>query len=226
MENKIRKNLLSLWGQREVKDGEYHVTELNRCLRKSYYERKDGLTSAPNGYMLNGTLLHKELPNLLNEIDKFKDAKYEVPVIDNTVNGLKIVGSADVLTADTVYDLKYSGSHFEKSIPEHYVMQLNTYAGIMNIKRCGIIHINSTTLQVSVVEFDYDPRMYELAKNRAMILHYALKVGVSPPGPAFDWECKYRKVYCDYKDKCKELMIGFDGCGLEKTLKGFMEEKE
>jgi len=91
----------------------YRISHIVQCPAKEYLYRKTGIRPKQNSAMFNGSLLHLQIPEIIKKIPDFEKAQYEVECIKDH-NEFKLVGHADAVTEDTVYEFKYSGSNIER----------------------------------------------------------------------------------------------------------------
>ena len=198
----IENNLMSFGSKSDerYKPGIYNVSELIYCPRKAYLYRKYGVVPKANGKMLAGTLVHEKLPEILKNIKEFKGAKFEQEarvVLDD----ITIVGHADIVTKDCVYEFKFSAAKLTKDeYPIHFVMQANAYAAMFNKPKWAVIVTNSYSLKTTIMRGKKDPIAFDMIKETAQLIDHALKYNLKLDGPKYKWECRY----CDVIKECRE----------------------
>lgn len=181
-------------------DNIYNISELIYCLAKSYYFRVNKENPIINGKMLSGTLVHQLIEKALSDLN----IKYEVECIRD-YNDYKIVGHADAVDDDTVYEFKFSGAKLNGNLPFYYFMQANAYSVMLDRPHFKIIYINSYSLNITSVTGNQDKDAFKYIENQAAYLHDCLKSKRVPIGPAYDWECSHCQFKLICKNKKKEV---------------------
>lgn len=206
----IEKGIGSIWSSRPFVQGEYHVTELCNCIRKAWFMRTRNEPSEKNVFMFNGLLLHNILPKICDELTTNES-------IDNCVNdlggycifeakckyefdGIKIVGSADLITNDYVYEFKFASNSTSDNINHFNLMyynQVNAYCNMLKKGKYRIVYINNMDLSVSISEGETNKLSFEQLKDKAIELHKCITTNTIPEQEGNIY-CKY----CKYKKEC------------------------
>jgi CRISPR/Cas system-associated exonuclease Cas4 (RecB family) len=207
----IEKGIGSIWSSRPFVAGEYHVTELCNCIRKAWFQRTRNEPTEKNIFMFNGLLLHNILPKITNEISLdeaihpgmyvWYEAKCRCEFeVDNGTDGIRIVGSADMVTGDYVYEFKYASNSTADNISYYNLMyfnQANAYSCMLDREKFRIVYIDNMNLTISISECNTDKYAFELLKDKAAELHSCIKTKTIPESV----ETKYC-IYCKYSKEC------------------------
>lgn len=202
--NSIEKGIGSVWSSRPFIEGEYHVTELCNCIRKAWFQRTRNEPTEKNVFMFNGLLLHNILPKITDELATNEKIPgdyvwYERKCVCE-LEGLRIVGSADMVTNDYVYEFKFASNSVSDNISHYNMMyfnQVNAYCNMLNIDKYRIIYINNIDLSVSISEGETNKLSFEQLKDKAIELHKCI-TNKSMPEQEGNIYCKY----CKYKKEC------------------------
>jgi len=209
----MRKNIVGLSTRPDYKPiiGVYNVSELPYCQRWSYLSRLTDLKTPTNTNMLDGTLFHRALPQVVSGIPEFKGARFEVPGLykaryENRV--ITIKGHPDVITDKKIYEFKYTKAALNtmSEVPIQYYLQANAYAVMFSRELFDIFlisHRYTTDIQTLDIRRFKDQKpvreAFEKLVEKAKELDRCLLTKTVPPGPEFDWECNgcIFKPYCD-----------------------------
>jgi CRISPR/Cas system-associated exonuclease Cas4 (RecB family) len=196
-EKKLRHNVLTLMDREDVKPkpNKYRVSELIYCLIKAYRSRTEGKTFDINGKMLSGSMLHEKFPKLLRGVTGSK-VKFEVEC-SKAYDGYEIIGHADAIDKERVYELKFSASKVTEQLPFYYYLQANAYATMNGLPEFSVIFINSYSLDVKILSEKQDTIAFEHIEKQAAYLHDCIQKKQVPKGPMFDWECKFCSMRLD-----------------------------
>ena len=176
-------------------DNIYSISELIYCLAKSYHYRVLKEQPIINGKMLSGTLFHTLIPDILSDYSDELDYEREC---FKDYNDYKIIGHADAVDKDTVYEFKYTASKLNGNLPFYYYMQANAYSVLLDRPYYQVILVNSYTLDVNIIKGKQDPDAFAFIEKQAEDLHNAIKEKKIPKGPMYKWECSY----CQFKHIC------------------------
>ena len=176
----------------------YRISELVYCPAKSYYYRVLGRRPRLNGKMLSGTLFHEKLPEIMGKIIDSSHLAFEVECRKD-YKDFSIMGHADVVNDDTVYEFKYSASRLTGKLPLNYYLQANAYAHMLNKPNYAVVFVHSLSLDVNMLAGETDDEAFKIVEKQAEEIHNALKEKEAPSGPMYDWECRY----CGLKDVCE-----------------------
>ena len=175
----VLKELYMFYRKQEHREG-YYISSLSGCLRKAYYEivypteEKDKLRKS----IFEGEAIHYFISYLINLGGKlmFKKIESEVPV-EYEFEGKKLVGRADIVLKDRVIEIKTT-----KNLPRlpyySHVLQANAYAYLLNKKKFEITYIAEHG--VRSFSMDTSEELFEKLKERARILHNAVKYSIAP----------------------------------------------
>ena len=181
-----------------------------RCYRLQYYNRKGEEPTPFDARTLRifkvGHMFHKFVQNIISH--QTPDARIEVEVTTDSIHGF-----ADIVTTDTVYDLKSQHSkafwYLEKGnkpIEEQKypnILQLMTYVKYLKKKKGVLVLISKDDLCIAEYAFHIDQwekRVEEEIKRN----NDFFKSDTPPPAEprAFGGrECKY----CSFEKLCKEV---------------------
>ncbi|MEM4204634.1 MAG: hypothetical protein QXS54_11245, partial [Candidatus Methanomethylicaceae archaeon] len=121
----------------EDRSSSIHVTDVVGCLRKAYFYKKNNVPDYVHNYLavFIGKAVHAYIEQFTDE-----QGSSEVKVSHGDV-----VGSADYVTEDTVYDFKTTQKIIPKYLPYgKHLEQVSAYASILQ-KQKGIICYISTS---------------------------------------------------------------------------------
>lgn len=203
MEKEIVENIKNIVRRVLYKPGEYHISELPFCIRRSYYFRKEKEEPELNGRMLAGILVHNLIPEVMMGIKGFRNAQFEVEK-KLKYKGVIIVGHADILTDDCVYEVKFTGSKVESmsGLPLCYYSQANAYACMFNKEKYSLIIIDSYgPLNASIVSGNADKAAFKILLEKAVKLNDYIVDGQLPDidFPSYKFECSQ----CQFAERCK-----------------------
>ena len=193
---KLRNNIMQLSKEDRYKPNEYRVSELVYCPAKSFYYRKLNRKPLLNGRMLSGLMFHEKLPDIMKGL--VEDPEFEVEC-SKVYRDYRIVGHADVVNSNKVWEFKYSASKLNGKLPLYYYLQANTYATLLDKQYYAVVFVNSYNLDVNIIEGKTDKKALKFLEDQAKYIHNSIKNNTVPKGPMYDWECKY----CDLKDVCE-----------------------
>ena len=189
------------------KNNIFRISEIVGCPARIFYHRKLGLRPIMKGRMLSGIIFHEHLQDIVKNIPEFANAEFE-PECCQDFGDYKIVGHIDILTADTVFEFKFSACDMQKyGVPEYWHLQANCYASITKRPFYKIVQVHSQDLSVTVIEGQQNEEMFQVLKDRAKTVFDCLQTGVVPVGPLADWQCwdcECKEVCENFKAKIKE----------------------
>lgn len=173
------------------------VTELSRCLKRSYLMRKEGKTKVGLNEAMKmhiGSGLHMRLQSLLRK----HGFETEVRVQRKTALGFQIVGRIDVYDKEenTIYELKYTHNDKLDSVRlNNYLRQLNYYIEMANAMKgyLVIVHANG-----SVEEIKRDWAETDLEKRANAFGIYIEENKLPPRKNRPDAEC----IECPFYNFC------------------------
>ena len=164
------------------------VTELSRCLRRSYLTRKEGKTKVSLQEAMKmhiGAGLHIRLQKILAK----QGFQTEMRVERKTALGFTVVGRVDIYDKEenTIYELKYTHNDKLDSVRlNNYLRQLNYYIEMSNAMKgyLVIIHANGN---IEEIKRDWAETDLEARANAFGI--YVKENKVPPKKPKPDTEC-------------------------------------
>jgi len=188
------------------RSGKFHPSSLARCFRyqlwnKQGKEQSDPIDARTRRVFAVGDLFHEFVRGFLPEHDS------EVLVKDDN-----FVGYADIVTEDTVYDVKSQHSQGfwymtkpgysieEEKLPN--ILQVALYAKLLKKPKMGLVFISKDDLCINEYMFDYSKWEPTLSEEIAELIkwHSSDKLPPAQPRAYGGKECKY----CPYKTACKE----------------------
>ncbi|NPA98861.1 MAG: CRISPR-associated protein Cas4 [Crenarchaeota archaeon] len=190
---------------RVLKDNGYvFVTELVGCPLKHYLRKRYPSLSLQlnfNEKILLGKIVHEGIEAILSRIEYMvDDIQVEVPVT-REVNGVTLVGRADIVTSDAVVELKTTRS--TKELPhENHKLQAAIYAKLFDKPRAILVYIVLNN-ETKILEYEIEPIDDEMLKQ----LIKELKEG--KPAPRYPWECNY----CIFRQFCPVKQVNKNGQG-------------
>jgi len=170
------------------------VTELVACPMK--YELRLRYPSLLiqlnfNEKILIGKLLHHGIEAILRDLMLISgdNIRTEVPV-SGEINGLRIVGRADIVLDNEVIEIKTTSS--VNNLPrDSHVLQTAIYAKLLNKARGRLVYFILNN-DKRIIEFDVDPINDDDLTN--LIEEFKKR----KPTPRYPWECNY----CVFKQFC------------------------
>ncbi|ACZ35774.1 CRISPR/Cas system associated [Sulfolobus spindle-shaped virus 7] len=173
------------------------VTELTRCLRKSFLMRKNGKVKLNNYEIMKmhiGTGLHMRLQRILQK----NGFETEVKVQKKTALGFTVVGKIDIFDREenTVYELKYTHlDELDRPRINNYLRQLNYYIEMINAM-AGYLVIVHADGRVEEIKRDWSETDLE---SRANAFGISVEENILPPKKTkFDSEC----LECPFFNLC------------------------
>lgn len=200
---KIKENMMKLSNEKDrYLPDVYRVSEMVYCPAKAYYFRVIGISPTLNGKMFSGLLYHDKIKQWIKGIKELEDGVMETEC-SLQEDDITIKGHTDILTKDTVYEFKYSGSNIEKyGFPDHWIKQANAYACLNGVKQFVVVAVNSNTLEMNIYEGATDIDGFEEMLKDAKMIKKALETKEIPAGPKYKWECRF----CDISQVCKNYL--------------------
>lgn len=178
----------------------WHVTDLTRCLRKTFFERM-----GVEGVIEEGRVLRMKLGKMSEDLTDLFEAKQ----IQGEKDG--IIGTVDGLLEDRIVEKKFTYLSSNKNIKEqvYWIEQVKAYCYIFgkNTVQFRIIHLLGNykrpfkpEIRVWNVYFTDDEikDFWNEILFRKKYVEMCLLEKVLPEQSKFDWECKN----CEYKEIC------------------------
>ena len=193
------KELFFTFAEREREPKTIYVTDLTGCLRAAFYELYFRANPLPTPPMVLGRLLHAVLKDVL--VKEFADAEYEKRCEYVLGEGWKLVGRADIVTGDAVYEFKFTrGLGFNKAEPA-YAAQVSAYCFMLGKSVGYLVDVDRDTFDVQVLEVKPDEDLWKNMLNEASVLIDSVRKGEPPTlnSPRFGFECKQCawRIVCD-----------------------------
>jgi CRISPR/Cas system-associated exonuclease Cas4 (RecB family) len=206
--NGLTRRIIGRFGSKRFKNqiGTYHVTELCRCLKQSFLERRHGHleTYGEVWSKQRGNALHRHVSYAF---DGWKELPIQMLIpLDN--ESIRVTGHVDLFDLERreLIELKSTRAvewqHKKHLLPHrHHVLQLQSYYSIWT--QC--YHLPAEKLSVAYMDEKTPPTLYEVEKLdltdwlrwRAVALHKAVQEDRMPKG-----EPSTLCHYCSFKDVC------------------------
>lgn len=182
--------------QEHIHEKTIFVTQVLQCLRRTYYEIKHGVDikhkiSKP---LLVGTAIHKYIEYLINKHKDKLDINIEAEKhIEFEYKGWKIVGRADIVTDNEVWEIKVTSKTYK--IPSLlHIAQANLYAYILKKPIVRIIYFRNNKIE----EFVYhtNDRLTQMFFKRLDKLISYLERDEEPPREEDFWcsTCPFKYI--------------------------------
>ncbi len=179
-------------------NGHVYVTELVSCPMKHYLRKRYPTLALQlnfNEKILLGKLVHEGIESVLHKIAQLMDNVEVEASVSKEINGVTIVGRADIVMSDAVIELKTTRS--TKDLPhENHILQAAIYARLLDKSRAVLLYIVLNN-DVRILEYDVDPISDE------MLYQLVSELKEKKPSPRFPWECNY----CVFKQFCPVRQI-------------------
>lgn len=206
--NGLTRRIIERFGNKRFKSkiGAYHVTELCRCLKQSFLERKHGHveTYSEVWSKQRGNALHRHVSYAF---DGWKELTIQMTIrLDN--ENIRVLGHVDLFDPDEreLIELKSTRAvewqDKKHLLPHrHHVLQLQSYYSIWTQS----YHLPAERLSVAYMDEKTPPKSYEAEKldlsdwlrRRAVVLHTAIRQDRTPEG-----EPTTLCHYCAFKEVC------------------------
>lgn len=188
----------------ELSNNEVTVSELVRCLRRSYFDRNSWILQIGLS-AFRGIAMHKLL--LETFVEKFGgEMEY---VVKKEYNGITIRGTIDYINKDEDFLVEVKTSNYHK-ILNRYIYQAKMYMYLSGVSRAFVLLLTNTDAYVA--DIPYDPNIEDIILKRATELHNALVNNIPPNSTSidpFESECHF----CQYLHEClksKEATLEFN----------------
>lgn len=168
-----------------------YPTELNQCLRKSWYERAVAEPPPPERLVL--FLLGEKLHDVAEEYFPIGTGE---KIFEKTVEGVVIRGRLDRELPSCLVEFK-STTNIPESPRPYHVDQAQLYMWLTEKDLAFIVYVSKNTGEVKAFQVQRDEKRIEELLKRAVDYSGHLKTGV-PPQPEPGFLCKY----CDYAQLC------------------------
>lgn len=209
----IDKKLLDEQNKERKTSGKWTPSRFGRCYRFQVWKRQgEPETNPPDTRTLRvfaaGKLFHRFAQDII--LEENKDAAIEVKIEHDD-----IIGYADIVNIDTVWDLKSQHSrafwHMQKSVDirkDKYQnwLQVMSYVWLLEKKQGRLVFISKDDLCIlEYAEFLTDFWITEIEKELKILREYWNKKELPPALPrAYGGkECEY----CGYKNKCLQEKV-------------------
>ena len=206
----------SLRGQDEkkkdrVRSGKFSPSMLGMCYRKQILNRANvPQSNPPDDRSLRvfkcGQLFHDFVQSFIDE-----NKCIEVHCESEDFNGF-----ADIVTEDTVYDIKsvHSKSFWYSKKPGYDVkkekfnnwLQLAYYADVLKKEKMVLVFISKDDMCIEEYEQPLHDWQIELVKEFTNLkTQWDKKPELPPAEPRTKWDCGYGSNRCQYYNHCKEI---------------------
>ena len=204
----LTRRIVEKFGNKRFKNqfGSYHVTELCRCVKQSFLERKHGHVER------YGEVWSKQRGNALHRHVSYAfDGWKELPIqmiIRLDDENIRVLGHVDLFDPDEreLIELKSTRAldwqNKKQMLPhKHHVLQLQSYYSIWT--QC--YHLPAEKISVAYMDDKTPPRSYSVetrdisdwVRKRALILHEGIQQDRSPEAEP-NGLCNY----CAFKEVC------------------------
>ena len=170
------------------------VSEIARCLRRSYYSRIYGVKESAANLIptLLDMLLHEELQKHLKEKYGWDYGVRREYSVDNE---FKLVGRADLVGKDAVIEIEITQYAPDFILPFHEY-QLTANMKLYNRIKGIIIYI-ARNGHVKTFSMHFEPELWSAVVRRAKTLYKALKLKYAPQIEFSPW-C----FHCPFRRRC------------------------
>jgi len=175
----------------------FRLSGVSICPRKLYYFKKypPKYNGKINRVFLIGQIFHELIQSVV-----FKDCKCEVEVRD-TYRDINIIGHCDVLTDNSVVELK-TCSILPKQPYTNHILQVNSYGVLLDREDVYVIYLQKNNLDVRAFRFKTDKSQYnKLCKTFYIVYTHLLNEQL--PKKVESQECNY----CGYKILCEREIL-------------------
>jgi len=167
------------------------VHELSACRRKRVCRRKwyrlgvEELMSVKPSIVI-GELIHEGLSTILSKHGYIPDVEARKAIeVDGKV--YEIIGHADLVKKDTVYEIKYA-RQVKRHALQHHRVQVSLYKWLLNVDKAVIIYFTPDETTMYRVDGAVGDGWV-----KSHIRQWMTRT------PLFSWEC----TYCPYRDLCR-----------------------
>ncbi|MCS7105318.1 MAG: PD-(D/E)XK nuclease family protein [Thermofilaceae archaeon] len=168
-----------------------YPTELNQCLRKSWYERMVAEPPQPERLVL--FLLGEKLHDVAGEYFPLGSGEKS---FEKTVEGVIVRGRLDRELESCIVEFKSVTSIPEKPRPYH-VDQAQIYMWLTDKEQAFVVYVSKSTGEVKAFKVERDEARIQELLRKAVEYSIHLQRGFPPP-PEPGWLCKY----CEYAHLC------------------------
>ena len=208
----IREALIN-FDYRPRRPTDIYVTDVVVCPRRAFFNlRFNANPMVSNPKAVAGKAMHMLVQQALKS--RYPNAVFEVSCQYPLDDGYVLVGRADMIDGDTVYEFKFSSRH-NRAEPMYYA-QLNCYLNMLNLNNGVLVIIDRNSFEVECLPLERDEQAFDMLVSEANEIVKLVELArkgekVRPPhGPRWEWECKG----CIYKIICphfKEVKNGEPG---------------
>jgi len=126
-----------------------YVTDVVVCPRRAFFNIKfNANPMVVSARAITGKAIHMLLQQALKS--RYPNAVFEVSCQYPLENGYVLLGRADMIDGDTVYEFKYTSMYNQAK--EMYFAQANCYANMIDCNRFKVVIIDRNKLDVLVLE--------------------------------------------------------------------------
>ena len=207
-ESMMRSKLIEEYKKRQSYERPYiSITELLKCLRQTYYERKRYQIDVKSQYKFAYLYLIQEVANVIHNV--FQEL-YDFSEIEKTIisEKYKVKGRVDAIKENVVYEIKtLDEEKFSGSYKETDYLQAIIYAYILSeeydysIDKICLIYMFRNLRNPRTFDLPTNNKVAESLLQRSTVLISALDLNkvIDPIGADIE-QCKY----CMYKEYCKK----------------------
>ena len=193
-------------GNRVLAKNEFRASEVASCSRKLYFKRTlepEVFDDETVGRFALGTIIHEYVENMLKRTQSYLSSERKIEYHGKiTISGhfdLMLYDEEGTFLVDVKSTSPFAWKYVENEPKAHHRVQMNTYLGILGLKRGYILPINKNEFKTFLQEVHYDDELYgaTIAKLENVFDHLVAKT--IPDCDNEEWECRY----CYYREACK-----------------------
>jgi len=197
-EAEVIKEALINFDRRPRRPTDIYVTDVVVCPRRAFFNLKFNADPvATDIKAITGKAMHMLLERALKS--RYPDAVFEVPCQYPLSGGYVLVGRADMVAGDTVYEFKYTSMYGEAK--EAYFIQANCYANMLDCSKFKVVIIDRNKLEVTILESERSEDAFMKVVDQCERLIKALQNDELPQKSPWSWPCER----CAYKIICGRL---------------------
>jgi len=180
--------------------GDIHVSDVVICPRRAFFNARFNANPVAGPRATVGKAVHMLLREALKK--SYPDASFEVTCIYPLEDGYALIGRADMVHGDVVYEFKYTSMH--GGAKEAYFAQANSYACMLECRRFKVVIVDRDKLDVVILEGDVSEEAFQRILEKCAEIVKLLEVEEPDrlPGKApWEWACRR----CVYNMICRRV---------------------
>jgi len=202
-EGETIKEALIYWDYHPRRPTDIYVTDMVLCPRRAFFNAKfnaNPIVMEARAFI--GKCVHAVLPQILKS--RYPNAVFEVSCQYPLDEGYVLLGRADMVDADCVYEFKFTSAY--SGAKELYFAQANAYANMLGCGKFKVVIIDRNKLDVVVLEGEKDEEAFrkvvDVANEIVKCLQYKDEEIVELPQKSpWSWACEH----CTYKMICRAM---------------------